>query len=459
MIANATRFLHLSDIHFRYSISDGPYDLDEVIRNELLLDANAEAKRLGGVHGVLVTGDIAFGGKCDEYDTAYKWLNTLCSQIECSFKNIWTVPGNHDVDRTKIKPNPLSELLRGELRDIPLQSLNDVLMRHLENAQSRELLFGPLEQYNLFAAKLSNRLSTANPLFWENDVTLSDGSALRLWGLNSVIISDENDHDREDRLKLLLSSFQTKFLRTPGVVYLTMCHHPLEWLRDHYEVEGWLDVHARVQLFGHRHTQRVRQVADNIRVAAGAMHPDRGEPGWEPRYNFISLQARQDERGRKLRIDVHPRVWNDVAKQFVQDSLGIFSRELPLPDWQPVSLLQQTHAELTEHADLSSVVAAIKSDLIDIEDRAVAGNISILNAGEKLTSRYMSLPRRLRLAIATNLNLVDEADKEISDTELYRRYFRRAKERKILERLWKEVEAVYVAQGEPPSRDNPFAGS
>ena len=123
MSSTPITFIHLSDIHFRYSISNGPYDLDEVIRNEFLIDAEVEAQKLSGVYGVLVTGDVAFGGERDEYNTAYEWLAILCERTKCSFKNVWTVAGNHDVDRNKIKGNPLAEMLRHQLRDVPLNAL------------------------------------------------------------------------------------------------------------------------------------------------------------------------------------------------------------------------------------------------------------------------------------------------------------------------------------------------
>ena len=71
--------MHLSDIHFLQRRSDRIYDLDQDLRNELERDAKAMRGRLGSVHGVLVTGDIAFAGRREEYDTALNWLKRLCS--------------------------------------------------------------------------------------------------------------------------------------------------------------------------------------------------------------------------------------------------------------------------------------------------------------------------------------------------------------------------------------------
>lgn len=457
---SSLKFIHLSDIHFNYKTSGGHYDLDEVIRHELLLDAAQISGAMGGTDGIMVSGDIAFSGNSVEYGIAYGWLDQLCRRTSCSFSNVWTVPGNHDIDRSKIKDSPISQTLRNDLRQTPLAELNEKIRVYLENADSRKTLFDPLEHYNSFAANFGC-CSTANPLFWTRDLTLNDGSTLRLWGMNSAIISDAADSDAHEANKLILSEFQTKFLRDDAVVHLTMCHHPLEWLRDRYAVEDWFNQHARIQLFGHRHVQRVGQVNDNIRVAAGAVQPDRREAGWEPRYNFITLEVRRNQEGsRTLRVTIDPRVWNDTAKKFLRDQLDIYQRELPLNNWQSASAVPtEPIAEvLLDNEDLSVVLAAIQPDLLEIEQSAPRKEVSILNAGEKLTSRYLSLPHNLQMQIARKLGLSEGGDEALSDTELYRRYFKRAKDKKLLERLWSEVEDIYLRQAEDSTTENPFAG-
>jgi hypothetical protein len=52
---------------------------------------------------VLVTGDISFSGKRDQYGRAGFWLVDLCKAIACSEENVWMVPGNHDADRDRMK--------------------------------------------------------------------------------------------------------------------------------------------------------------------------------------------------------------------------------------------------------------------------------------------------------------------------------------------------------------------
>lgn len=452
------RFFHLSDIHFHYATSNSPYDLDRVIRHELVLDAAKMSADLNGVFGVLTSGDVAFSGKQSEYEIAYNWLNELCQAIGCSSKHVWTVPGNHDVDRSRIKGVPLAEIIHQQLRQTLLREVNDQLRSLLSNAQSRKLLFDPLANYNAFAANFGC-CSTADPLYWERDFPLNDGSTLRLRGMNSALVSDQNDTDENEVGKLILSNFQTNFERADDVIHATMCHHPPEWLRDRSAISDWFDAHARLQLFGHRHVQRIKLDADNVRVASGAMQPERNEAGWEPRYNVIGLEVVRDAQGRRLRIEIHQRVWNDTAKEFKPDNLGVYTRELPLKDRRPAASSKASQpAELGDDEEIAAVVAAIKPDLLELESIRPQEEVNIVKAGERLTSRYMSLPHSLQTQIARSLELYEEADRGAPDTELYRRYFLRAKERKLLERLWSEVESIYVERGEEPATVNPFAG-
>jgi 3',5'-cyclic AMP phosphodiesterase CpdA len=99
-------FLHLSDIHFRKN-TDTLYDASKNLRDELEADAERNSKELGGIHAILVSGDIAFSGHEDEYKIAHGWLQRLCAKVGCPLENVWVIPGNHDVDR---KASPSANL-------------------------------------------------------------------------------------------------------------------------------------------------------------------------------------------------------------------------------------------------------------------------------------------------------------------------------------------------------------
>ena len=94
--------LHLSDIHFKYALDGTVFDLDHDVRNELIIDVGNVAEHTGPIDAVVVTGDIAFAGMKEDYSVARLWLQELCARVGCEAKNVWVVPGNHDIDRQKV---------------------------------------------------------------------------------------------------------------------------------------------------------------------------------------------------------------------------------------------------------------------------------------------------------------------------------------------------------------------
>lgn len=91
-----------------------------------------------------------------------------------------------------------------------------------------------------------------------------------------------NQHDTKNNI--VLGQAQVSVHRVDGVEYLTLCHHPPDWLQDQDAVISHLESKVRMQLFGHKHSQRVQEINKTLRVTSGAMHPERDESGWEPMY-------------------------------------------------------------------------------------------------------------------------------------------------------------------------------
>lgn len=93
--------LHLSDIHFGrnyecYDIKD-KFDNKEKILDELI-NCVANLDSLKPKH-IVVTGDIAWNGKKNEFDEAYLWFKKLLKATGLTGKDITICVGNHDVNR------------------------------------------------------------------------------------------------------------------------------------------------------------------------------------------------------------------------------------------------------------------------------------------------------------------------------------------------------------------------
>lgn len=323
-------FLHLSDIHFNKWGHDH-YDVDRDLREQLELDVSRVRTRFPQATGVLVSGDIAFGGQPQEYEIAERWLTGLCGLAGCHESDVWCVPGNHDVDRSVYRGSQTLRDYHDRLRPADPEEVDERVATYLRDEDAARLLFRPISRYNDFAAKFGCESRPA-PLAWQHELRLNDGSCLRLHGINSVLASDETD-DNAGR-KLIVGSVQARPREEAGVAYLVMCHHPPDWLLDGDAVSRSLNARARVQLFGHKHVQSIERIDNSLRIGAGAVHPVRKEKNWLPRYNWLALRIGSTSGQRALEVDVFPRVWDESRTRFTADYAacdGAESRHYDLP--------------------------------------------------------------------------------------------------------------------------------
>lgn len=99
----STVFVHVSDIHFGQEKDDSVHIHGDV-KQQLIADAKEVISKLpgGSVQGILVTGDITQSGKWAEDEEAGRWLDMLAASIGVEIHRVQMVPGNHDLDRTKL---------------------------------------------------------------------------------------------------------------------------------------------------------------------------------------------------------------------------------------------------------------------------------------------------------------------------------------------------------------------
>ncbi len=439
--------VHLSDIHFTGWSGTSVHDLDSEIRNELLRDAAAITKDLGGATGVLVTGDIAFSGQRTEYDRAAAWLLEFCRAIGCPDESVWVVPGNHDVDR-KIASSKVTKTLHESIRSKQGTALDKELREILTDENSAKALLAPLAEYNTFAARFQCSISAAKP-YWERDLALPCGTIIRLRGLCSALVSNQHDTKRN----IVLGQAQVSVHRVDGVEHLTLCHHPPDWLQDQDAVISHLESKVRMQLFGHKHSQRVQEINKTLRVTSGAMHPERDESDWEPMYNIIEISRLDDER---LGVRLFQRRWHKVDHHFLADQ----DRNTNQPHhdyvWQDCPRPARKVPPAVEapmvtpaNAAMSAAVAAKMTTTKDSDAMPPP------NHERRLTFRFLTLPFRHQIAIADSLNVLTNEDRALSDEALFQVLFKRARDKGLLARLWDETEKRHA----DPAPFNPFETS
>lgn len=409
-------FLHLSDIHFRHQGSQ--FDLDKDLRNELEIDLKVVMKEICLIDGILISGDIAFSANESEYEEANKWLSTVCKITESNEANVWTVPGNHDIDWNA--ENIVLESLRKEI--LSFKNNNDYLIDYklndyLEDISAKEIIFKPLHSYNKFAIKFGCQ-STPERISWDYDFKLNDNSTLRIRGMNSVLFSTLKDDDAGN--KLLIGSSQATLTRNDGVCYLTMCHHPPSWLRDIDSIEDTWNKRSSIQIFGHKHSQKLNKIDNFLRISAGAVHPSRREPNWLPRYNIISISVINKSKDRYLQIKVRPRVWDKEEAKFKPDFT---------PEGEPERIFDFSIGEWKDTQPFKS-----KAEKKEIEPKKEREKM--FDPERDLAYKFFQLPYTEILEIAIKLKLIENSDSELEGVEQKKNFLRRAKEKKMYAKLW-----------------------
>lgn len=434
------KILHLSDIHFRHFKDHQYLDLDKDIQSELEFDLKSIKKLYDKIDIILIGGDIAFSGQEAEYHVADEWIKRICSITGCEQENVLMVPGNHDVNRKKLNENikDVHKIFRS-LKD--RNNIDYKIGKYVTDPDAAMTLLSPLDNYHAFAQKYGSIPNADNRLFWEKDFIL-DQSILRIRGVNSALISDEDDD--ENNGKLILGSHQSLINRANGVINMVLCHHPPQWLYDGNEVHSDLKARARLHLFGHKHVFDSETIDGKCLVlSAGAMQPSRGESEWEPRYNIIELSVPTVLQTPILKINLFKRVWSTSKRKFIAD----FDDD--------GKIFVEHNLTLTEEEVVHHVPPVVNVNINELNVVPMATPIIDLSSPDprrKLAFLYLGLPYHIRLGIAAELGLIEDSDKNISEVQKAQMYFKRANERNLLHELWDRV-----AKFSNVNTSNPFA--
>ena len=437
--------LHLSDIHFKYQLEGTIHDLDHDVRNELEIDVKRLTKQTGHINAIVVTGDVAFAGKAADYGVAKTWLASLCKEIGCEIEHVWVVPGNHDIDWADI-----TEFVRTAQNSIQEERLDkiDRKIREFvhEDPIGEDVLNRPLTEYYKFSTIYGCRPERGH-LSWDYDLNLDMGYSLRLVGLNSALVSNEKD-DKTNR-PLVLGQAQLNLPRRRGRIYVSLCHHPVSWLKDGESVHDKLCSRASLQLFGHEHEQALQQVGNSLIVQAGALQPDREEDGpWCPAYNVLTLAAMSVGTDHCLSVTAYPRVWcQDHC--FVSDPalMGTCSQEFILPLDEEVRIPEGNGCTTIERVKEPAPRTPVEAEEPAQQERIMVKPV------RQLAYAFLTLPYSTQMRIANQLGLLEDEDAGLDCATLFERAFERARARQCLGAFWDRVSR---AQGDVAMMPNPY---
>ncbi len=179
-------FLHLSDIHFgrdnpRYKVK-GEFQNKKNILRDLLISIRDNAMK---PDHIIVTGDVAWFGKKEDFDEALLWFRELLDITKLSGSDITFCPGNHDVNRAY--GNYMTELKHEDIEVV------DQLYGY-ENIHRME---APLYNYDKFCEALGvvpyhypkSRKWEASYAIGYKDIILPHREAFRIVSFNTALLS------------------------------------------------------------------------------------------------------------------------------------------------------------------------------------------------------------------------------------------------------------------------------
>ena len=303
------RILHVSDIHFRKSEDKDDPGFREEVQNKMLAAIAAHVEEHEPPQFVAITGDIAFSGKKEEYVPALEFVDQLKTALPAK-TNYLVVPGNHDVDRKKIKKRFSVQKNVVEEDDINgfLADKDDV----------EEFISPKFAAFRTFARKLDKAFyPKPSDYFW---VKPFKEKGVAFLGLNSSWASER----RDEELKIALGHHQLREamkISSAMPVRIALMHHPhANWLVDMKsgECRKELFYHCDLLLHGHAHqdlAEKISDPANPIAVLGANASYTRNQKGFIG-FQFISVIPQDAD----VYLKVWPYIFDDIRERdFVPD--------------------------------------------------------------------------------------------------------------------------------------------
>lgn len=122
-------WIHISDVHFGSETHSQNWP---TIKTALAEDVQKIVKRIGSLDFILISGDIAYSAKEEQYSTASVFFNELNEMLNSNGSNPYflMVPGNHDIVRPD-ESDPMHVTLKHHYHEKPI---NDAFWHGTNNA-------------------------------------------------------------------------------------------------------------------------------------------------------------------------------------------------------------------------------------------------------------------------------------------------------------------------------------
>lgn len=307
-------YVHLSDIHFGQE-KGGDVIVNDDVKEQLLFDAREYVSQLANkkADGVIISGDIAYAGKPNDYENAGRWLDRLTSALGCDVTDVQVVPGNHDIDLEKI-----TAITQNIIDDI-IDKGDTALDKYLDSEADREFIYKQFQAYRQFAEGYDCPLDSDGKISRHQIVEIAPGRRIKFLGMNTALICSKS---KKEHGGLILGKRQRVIPTEPGLETIVIAHHPLSWLQDSEDASLYIRNRARVFISGHEHTpshkcEEVDTESDLLMIASGAAVPPHIKDGYNYCYNVLEFSWLEENDS--LVLEIHGRSWDNEKKKFISD--------------------------------------------------------------------------------------------------------------------------------------------
>jgi ppGpp synthetase/RelA/SpoT-type nucleotidyltranferase/calcineurin-like phosphoesterase family protein len=381
------KILHVSDVHFGVNDPRG--------EQALITDALINAVERDGLdpNVIIFSGDLAFSGTPEQFKMGENWLRRLCDAAPHA--ELFVVPGNHDVQRTKVRsPNLLHAFGSKEVSfNEWKQSIRDHSLEHLDQF---------FAWHKAASAVLPLKGNWTTP-FGFHYIKEGLERPLHIVGLNSALLSCSDSDDKNLAIDVLAA---TDGLRQsqgkPGVI-VAVAHHPLESLVhwNKAEIEKFLSqgTGADIYLHGHLHAQLGVSKSDITgkslaTLAAGATYQGSNWP-----QQFASYEIGE----RDLQTVAY--TYSANSGEWVPDNRLSHRLLLDLPPLLPTSVAARALSESrdriqTERARVEAQIVEIRRSEKGSDQSATIGLTHVFIAIDHDISRHRIAARYVETEVA-----------------------------------------------------------
>ena len=240
-------FIHLTDLHVTQNTTLKP--AEKVISATKTDWSDVKCLYL------IISGDIAFSGRKEEYEVAKKWIQSILFEIQDKIKiqtKVYLSPGNHDCNFTDIQNS----------RSIILKDLHENGYKNLDRSCIDTCVSVQSDYWAFYRSINTTSKEQEKAVFYETDETTDCN--LCFCEINTAMTSVLKES--ETRLFVPVKNFPR--FSSDGTIRVAVFHHPLSWLtsqnqeNNKNEFRTYLQNNFDFAFCGHEHEFKAREETD-----------------------------------------------------------------------------------------------------------------------------------------------------------------------------------------------------